>query len=347
MTRTPLLLGDEMLCWSDLDGKHGPGPVRGAVLRPLLDAAYGRTLVAGPHDPALIDRISTGDLSLLVRGVDDGEVLAGRYADAEVHVGSLGRFRPAEQFDTIVALDGLERLGSAEAAELGWGRSLDLLRDLLRPGGLLLLGVENFLGLHRLITLPPAVTDSDWGPPAEDDPTRPAGLSRVRERLGLPVARVFAAYPSPYAPTALLDTAVPAGEDDAALLARACATIDDVLMDPRRIAAGAARHGVTAELAPAWILTTRDIALADDPVVEPPEFAESAPHAVRELIIERDRLARELAEARAKHAWYEELLRHRERALKHARLAATTPGQALLGGARAAKRALRRVRPRG
>ncbi|MET0492806.1 MAG: hypothetical protein ABW000_06700 [Actinoplanes sp.] len=337
------LLGDEMLCWSDLDGEHGPGPVRGAVLQPLPAAAYGRTLVAGPHDPALTDRISTGDLSLLIRGVADGEALAARYPEAAVHCGSLGRFRPAERFDTIVALDGLERLGSAEGAELGWGRTLDLLLDLLRPGGLLLLGVENFLGLHRLITLPPAVTDSDFAPPAEDDPTRPAGLSRVRERLGLPVARVYSAYPSPQAPTALLDTARLSREDQAAALARACATVDDVLMDPRRIAAVAARHGAAAELAPAWILTTQDIAVP----FSLPEVVEHRPHAVRELIIERDRLAQELAEARAKHLWYEQMLVNRETALKRARLAATTPGQALLGGARAAKRVLRRVRPRG
>ena len=341
------LLGDEMLCWSDLDGKHGPGPVRGAVLQPLLDAAYGRTLVAGPHDPALTDRLSTGDLSLLIRGIADGEALAARYAEATVHCGSLGRLRPAGRFDTIVALDGLERLGSAEGVELGWGKTLDLLLDLLRPGGLLLLGVENFLGLHRLVTLPPAVTDSDWAPPAEDDPTRPAGLSRVRERLGLPVARVYSAYPSPQAPTALLDTTRRSREDQAATLARACATVDDVLMDPRRIADAAARHGAAAELAPAWILTTQDIAVPDGPADVPlPDFADR-PHAVRELIIERDRLEQELAEARAKHLWYEQMLVNRETALKRARLAATTPGQALLGGARAAKRVLRRVRPRG
>ncbi|MBM0238396.1 hypothetical protein JNW88_16815 [Micromonospora sp. ATA32] len=53
------LIGGEMLVWSDLDGSHGPGPVRGSVLAPLLAATGGRVLIAGPHDPALVDLVST------------------------------------------------------------------------------------------------------------------------------------------------------------------------------------------------------------------------------------------------------------------------------------------------
>jgi hypothetical protein len=81
--------------------------------------------------------------------------------------------------------------------------------------------------------------------------------------------------------------------------------------------------------------------------------------AFRELTADRDRLARELAEAHAQARWYEETLTAREAALDQARrtvdlLSATGParaGRAFLGGVRAARQTgravLRRVRPPG
>jgi len=241
----PRLIGGEMLLWSDLS------PVGGDVLTPLLDLAAGRTLVAGPHDPALL----TGDPTLLVRGLPDAEALAERFT---VLCGSPAKL--AGEWDTIVALDGLERLGSAEEPQLSWGETLDHLLAVLDPAGTLLLGVENYFGLHRLVALPPAPTDADWTPAAGHDDTRPAGLAAARSRLaaaGLTVARTYAVFGSPVEPTALLDTdhlADPShrGAVEAAL-SRASATPGEVLTDPRRLAVDAARHGLAAELAPGWI----------------------------------------------------------------------------------------------
>ncbi|MET8147506.1 hypothetical protein ACIBSW_05615 [Actinoplanes sp. NPDC049668] len=253
----PRLLGDEMLRWSDLDGAHGPGPARGAALAGLLAVARGRTLIAGPHDPALIDLAPADDLTLLVRGVADGEVLAARFPAAAVCVGGLAKFGAEAPFDTVIALAGLEALASAEGVETSWGDSLDLLLELLRPGGTLLLTVENHLGLHRLVAPPGRPADADWTVAGEHDPSRPAGLGRARDRLGR-AAVAYAAYPDPLAPTLVLEAAELDREEVggalSALLARAVEPLDQVLTDPRRLAVSALRHGAAAALAPAWIL---------------------------------------------------------------------------------------------
>ncbi len=258
------LIGGEMLAWSDLDGGHGPGPVRGSVLAPLLGTAHGRTLVAGPHDPALIDALEVTDLTLLVRGVPDAEALAARYADrpgVAVWCGSPEKLAGEPPFDTVIALDGLARLSSVEGVQLSWSGALELLIGALRPGGRLLISVENLLGLHRLVALPPALTDADWTPSDASDPTRPAGLPRVRARLnvaGLAVGRVYAAFPDPSAPTALVGPEILADEDVhgflEATVGRACIPLDATLTDPARLAVRAVRNGAATELAPAWIL---------------------------------------------------------------------------------------------
>ncbi len=213
------LLGGEMLGWSDLDGAHGPGPVRGPGLAALLSVASGRTLVVGPHDPQLLDALPSADLTVLVRGLPDAESLADRYADrsgVRVCCGGPEKLAGTAPYDTVVALDGLERLDSVEGTQLTWGEAFDLLVSVLRPGGRLLLGAENPLGLHRLLAAPPPSTDSDWAALGEYDDTRPAGPARLRARLtasGLRIGGVWAVFPSPIAPAALLDTELLADPD--------------------------------------------------------------------------------------------------------------------------------------
>ncbi|AGZ46455.1 hypothetical protein [Actinoplanes friuliensis] len=436
------LLGDEMLQWSD------PAPVRGEALFPLVAVAHGRTLIAGPHGPALIGQVPADDLTLLVRGLTDGEALAARFPAATVCVGGLAKFTAGPPFDTVIALAGLEPLTSAEGVELSWGESLDLLLGLLRPGGTLLLGVENFLGLHRLVALPSRPTDADWAPVAEHDPTRPRGLRRVRDRVGVATS-AFAVYPSLSAPTLVLDADDLDREEHlgalSALITRAVEPSAPVLTDPRRLAVETLRHGTAADVAPAWIVTAgvrvdlaralpsgrtlQDLLLeaalgrdlptvrellgrwwdgpcagvpADQIVVgsewvalapagdhgaallrfatdlidggyphpwpappgpadlavtlaamtgrtiDPPAPADRPDLVLRDLVAARDRLTAELAEARAKHLWYEQMLVSREQALQRARylLGASAPVRAVVSGARAAKRTLRVLRPR-
>ncbi len=261
------LIGGEMPTWSDLTTSRGRGPVRGSVFIPLMATATGRTLIVGPHDPAVIDAAPAPHVTLLVRGVSDAAALADRYADrpgVTVCCGSPEQLGDDVRFDTVVAFDGLGRLASTEGSQPGWADALRSLTDRLAPGGRLLLTVENFLGVHRLVALPDASDDADWTPAAAYDPTRPAGLTRLRTRLrhaGFDVTSTYAAFGSPTAPTVLLGEEILA--DDRlrgfleATVRRACLPPRDVLADPGQIAVNALRHGAATELAPAWVLLAR------------------------------------------------------------------------------------------
>lgn len=260
------LIGGEMLVWSDLDGTHGPAPAGGPTLRPLLAAVAGRTLVAGPHAPDLIDAIPALRVSVLVRGVADAEALSARFADrpgVSICCGSLEKLAAVPAYDTILALDGLDRLCSAEAVELTWDETLSQLLALLRPAGRLLLSVENMFGLHRLVALPPEPSDSDWVIADDHDPSRPPTLARLRDRLdraGLPVVRDYAVYPAPDAPTVLLGAEVAVDPTLRGFLEAALGGAfrpggdRPALADPARLATGALRHDLAVDLAPAWIL---------------------------------------------------------------------------------------------
>ncbi len=267
------LIGGEMLLWSDLDGTHGPAPAGGPTLRPLLATVAGRTLVAGPHAPDLIDAIPALQVTVLVRGVADAEALSARYADrpgVSICCGSLEKLAAVPAYDTILALDGLDRLCSAEAVELTWDETLSQLLALLRPAGRLLLSVENMFGLHRLVALPPDPSDTDWVIADDHDPSRPPTLARLRDRLdraGLPVVRDYAVHPAPGSPTVLLGAEAAADPALRGFLEAALGSAfrsgdgkaaDPALADPVRLATGALRHDLAAELAPAWIVLAAD-----------------------------------------------------------------------------------------
>jgi SAM-dependent methyltransferase len=263
----PRSIGGGMQFWSDLNGDHGPGPARGSVLTALLATASGRTLVAGPHAPGIIDSLvastTVTDVTVVVRGMSDAEALAVRYAgrtEVAVWCGSPEELPVDEPYDTVVALDGLARLSSVEGRELTWQEAFALLVAALRPGGRLFLAVPNDVGIHRLAALPAAATDSDWAPAGYDD-GRPAGLDQVRVALadaGLDVVHTYGAFPRPVAPTTLLGGRLVADESVRgaveAIVGRACATQTDVLTDPRRLAIEALRAGALEWLAPAWVV---------------------------------------------------------------------------------------------
>ena len=482
---TVTLIGGDMPLWSDLDATHGPVPAGGAALRPLLGAVSGRTLVAGPHDAQLIAALPVRDVTVLVRGAADASSLD--RAGVTVLCGSLEKVPAEPVYDTVVALDGLDRLLSAEATDRPWEEILSVLIGLVRPGGRLLLGVENLFGLHRLVALPPRPSDADFVVADEHDPSRPAGpagpagLGSRLAAAGLAVVHEFAAYPAGTAQVLVAPSFTTNPDLSGFLGARlgvAVTAMKDVLADPRRLASGAVRNGLVSELAPGWIVlaekrpgaqdsaavwpdavivadgevreirlpdaslprgrTLEDLLLAacqrrDLPAVRelltawlagpaagvpagqvvvdstgrhtglvpaahplvalrgfatelirggyahlwpaptgeaeltallagmtgrelepsdvPAVVEPTAAWSVRELITDRDRLAKELAEARAKHEWYENMLRNREAELKRVRqvnkvLKATMPGRAatsLYGGLRAGKRAVRDV----
>ncbi|XVV08289.1 hypothetical protein ACQP2X_25935 [Actinoplanes sp. CA-131856] len=483
---TVTLLGGEMLNWSD----RAPA---GKSLLPLVKTISGRTLVAGPHTRELISALPAGQVTVLLRGQADAEEVGA--LGVEVWCGSLEKAAASPAFDTIVALDGLDRLCSVEAETLdGWDERLAHLLAMLRPGGRLLLSVENLFGLHRLLTLPRPLTDDEWLVADDRDPRRPAGLAALRDRLaaaGLSTEREYAAYGNALLSRSLLANRDVAGflsatlagftlEVPPAALAASPAPLADpaTLADPAALAIRALRHGLAADLAPSWVViadrdsggpatpdavvdgravsatelprgrtledrlfaaaqqrdlpTMRELlttwqksptagvpaaqivvgpadgstpvvsadaliplAAGGDPLVAlrhfaaaaihgdiahlwpapaeeaeltaliaamtgrevepagiPPLPGRRAPESVRELTADRDRLTRELAEARAKHAFYEQQIGSRDAELKRVRqinavLSATAPGKAVLGGLKAGRRAVRAVVKRG
>jgi hypothetical protein len=484
---TTRLIGGEMPLWSD------PSPAAGPVLAALLAGAGGRTLVAGPHAPELIEALPPGDLTVLVRGLADATALEARFAGRRgvtVCCGCLTRLPTDRPYDQVVALDGLGRLASAETADLPWPDGLARLLAALRPGGRLLLGLDNPFGLHRLVSLPSRPGDAEW---TVLDSPRPDQLAAA----GVVLRQEYAAFPAPGAPTALVSRETLAeralGGFWEAALRRACTPADPVpadlpladpvLADPARLAVGAVRNGLAADLAPAWIVvaspgpepttlpelpaallglpgggvdvvgsygirgdgspvpagrTLHDLMMAAarrrdqpalralvtswqageaagvpaDQVIAGPDgtvtplvpagdplgalrrfaadsiagdahlwpapadevtvtallaamggrevdpaavpavpFARPDEYAFRELLATRDRLARELAEAREQHRSYERTLAARDAALRRAQqlnrvLSATVPGRAattLLGGVRVVRRALKKL----
>ncbi|GAA1613337.1 class I SAM-dependent methyltransferase [Catellatospora bangladeshensis] len=264
--RTPV----EMPHWSDLTGPPGPCGGRAAVtLLARAVSPLARVLVAGPHEPALVAGLPVPPerITWLLRSRHDA-VDAARAAGAEVVCGGPEAVA-GRSYDVIVALDGLDRVVSAEGPQAGWVPALDALAALLAPGGLLLLGVANPLGVHELTALTPTpheAADRHWHAPAAADPDRPGSPDRLRAVLardGLTVRRLWLGYPDPLAPVLLLDPEAcgpdaPGGMGAAVDLALAGAWAGRdgaaVLSDPHTLAADALANGLGSAFAPLWLV---------------------------------------------------------------------------------------------
>ncbi|MER7891507.1 class I SAM-dependent methyltransferase [Micromonospora sp. NPDC094482] len=262
------LPGGEMLAWSDLPEKRlvDGGPL--AALAARIVPAGARVLLAGPHDPALLDRLGHAEVTCLLRSYPDGVALAAR--NARVMVGGPAALPDDERYDVVIAGAGLDPIESVEGARLGWGGVLARLAGALRPGGTLLLRVDNPIGLHRLVDTAPWYArrdDAAWSLPGVLDAERPANRAQLRERLtevGLRPGPAFAGFPDAGAATALLDAdqlewRTASGFFDA-VLHGACAdgsAAAMVLQDPARLAVDALHAGQAAALAPGWLVLAR------------------------------------------------------------------------------------------
>ncbi|WP_327031991.1 class I SAM-dependent methyltransferase [Micromonospora ureilytica] len=270
------LPGGEMLAWSDLPQERlaNGGPL--AALAARLVPPGARVLVAGPHDPALLDRLTHAEVTCLLRSHPDAVALAHRAA--RVVVGGPSGLPDDETYDVVIAAAGLDPVESVEGARLGWDGVLARLAAAVRPGGALLLRLDNPLGLHRLVDTTPWYAlrdDSAWMIGGVLDRAHPANRDQLRERLraaGLRPAACWAAYPDVNTPTALLDADhldrdAGSGLFDA-VLHGACAggfTSATVLQDPARLAVDALHAGRAADLAPSWLTLAHRPADHTDP----------------------------------------------------------------------------------
>ncbi|WP_211192726.1 hypothetical protein [Actinoplanes sp. TBRC 11911] len=255
------MIGGEMPDWVE-----DRLPVGGALFEYIagLVPAGARVLVAGPHDDGLIDALAARTrLTVLVRSQPRAIELDTR--GLSVLCGTLAKVTDTDRYDIVVALDGVRRLCSVEGPQLDWVESLQSLHKTLRPGGTLLLAVENELGAHRLVDPSSATAaqgDGDWLPLGEFD-TKPGNPTRLAERLvteGLAVDWLGTLWPFPAAPTLIATpSALRNGPVDALAAATAGAVgrayaNREVLSDPRRLAAAAVRGGLGAELAAGWLV---------------------------------------------------------------------------------------------
>ncbi|MCU7729736.1 hypothetical protein ODJ79_38970 [Actinoplanes sp. KI2] len=282
------LIGGEMPGWSE-DHPPAGGALYGYLAEQL--PAGSSVLVAGPHEDALIDALAArATVTCLVRSQPEAERLAARGLD--VLCGTLTKLTDTDRWDAVVALDGLGRLCSVEGPQYGWAECLQVLKRALRPGGALLLAVENELGVHRLVD-PVAATatraDDAWRPLGEFDDSKPGTPGRLIAGLdaeGLAVDWLGAAWPEPGSPT-MIATPDALRDGPAGALAAAVASAvgtayanRGVLSDPRRLAAAAVRSGLGPELATAWLVITHRtpgpapalrppaVLLGDGPVLE-------------------------------------------------------------------------------
>jgi SAM-dependent methyltransferase len=256
------LVGGEMAEWTE--ERPPAGGALHAHLAGLLPAE-AEVLVAGPHEHALVEALARhASVTCLVRSQLEAAELDAR--GVRVLCGTLAKLTDADRFDVVVALDGVDRLCSVEGPQLDWAESLQALKRALRPGGTLLLAVENELGLHRLVdtaTATSAPTAGTWRALGEFDASKPGSPVRLTERLaaeGLAVDWLGACWPLPGSPTMIATPeALNHGPADALAAAAASAAGaayagKSVLSDPRRLAAAAVRGGLGPELAAAWLV---------------------------------------------------------------------------------------------
>jgi len=251
-----------------------------------------RVLLVGPHALEFVDEVAARApaAAVLVRSYPDACALGERHPGMAVHCGRLETFAGDGPYDLILALDGLWRTHSAEAPAAPWRESLAALAALVAPGGRLVLGVRNDLGIDRILEARPAGReggDGEWEPHGFDPtyPNGPAALDCDLESAGLAVSRRYAAYPDGRAPRALISRESLAHDlPDALTFPLSARGADRMLVaDPLRLTRLAFRHGLGADLAPLWLVVATREPAAAGPVELPLGLIEEA-RAVHEII---------------------------------------------------------------
>ncbi|TMR89317.1 hypothetical protein [Nonomuraea basaltis] len=289
------LIGGEMPLWSDMSAIGGITDWRGTALELIrrMVPAGGRVLAVGPHPRAVVDDVVARATSaaVLLRSYPDACAFGERHPGLAVFCGRLEVFAADEPYDLVLALDGLLRTHSAEAPAAAWTESLDALAALVAPGGRLVLGVSNDLGVDRFIEARPADrdgADDQWAPHGFDPgyPSGPGALDAALESAGLTVERCYAAYPGRQAPRALLSRQALAGDLPDALTFPLSAKGGDRMLvaDPLRLTRLVFRHRLGDELAPLWLaVATRPPAAGASEAVELPSGLIEEGAAVYEL----------------------------------------------------------------
>ena len=210
------------------------GPVVADLIRDACPACES-LLVVGPCDPAALDALIglARSVTVLLRAHDDAASLSEQVPEhVRVVSGALSSFAAGGTagFDTVVAIDGLDRTGVVDEVPVvdgvdfpaatgtaadtasAWADSLSLLCTQLRPGGTLLLGAHNPARLDELLVAPSPrdAIDRELAVAAAE-PTRPGSVHDLKAALaaqGFPVNSVHCGFGDPRSITTLVSTDV-------------------------------------------------------------------------------------------------------------------------------------------
>lgn len=281
-----LLLGGDLLHWSDLD-RTEPSSATGYLVSRVIAGRRPRTvLLLGPRAAGHLDVISAPEVGVLVRGLPDARQLSSLARERDelrVFCGGLDRFPTDRRYDLVVCLDSPVTLATPDSPGASQADLLGLVHDVLAPGGVAVVSVDNTLGLDQAVRLETRTVfddDARWfrGAPgfAQRSPYRHE-LPALFADAGLAVQRGFSAYTSALAPALLVadEIAEQSASSDTvrdtltALLQRLEATHHSrtpALTDPYAAARKVVAGGLFAQVAPGWLLITGH---ADDPAPAP------------------------------------------------------------------------------
>ncbi|NYJ73946.1 class I SAM-dependent methyltransferase [Allobranchiibius huperziae] len=174
--------------WSDLEHHPaGASAAQRAVVQELVRPGQ-RVAVVGPHSLDVITGIASqvAHLSVITRSIPDAVTIGNallEHESVDVQCASAATLlEQPEPYDLVVALDDVTRVWSPESEPMTWAQVYDAVRRLVAPGGRLLLGVENELGLQRITSLHSRYTsdhDEDWSVTATFDASRPRSLQAL------------------------------------------------------------------------------------------------------------------------------------------------------------------------
>jgi phage FluMu protein gp41 len=265
-------IGGEMYAWSDQTRQPGPaGGAMAALLGADVVSAGDRVLVVGPHDHAILRHIVDlgGHVTWLTRSLSDAKA-ATKALDIEAYAGSLAALPSSERFDVVVALDGLDRLCSAEHTALSWDDSLEALIAALAPTGRLLIALTNPIGIQRFVQPEPWYArrdDSAWLIAEGVDPSVPENLDQFVSRLGsagFQSDRGYATFPTPARPAALVSADLLDAARPAAVRRELAETISGICLqgwrdeplvrEPQLLVSTAIRGGIGVGIAASWVL---------------------------------------------------------------------------------------------
>ncbi len=295
--------------WSDLArDPAGSSVVHRDLLEQIVRAEH-RVAVVGPHSLDLIAGLAAkvAHLTVVTRSIPDAVTIGTCLIDhdgVDVQCADVATLtdRPTP-YDVVIALDDLARVWSLESEPMTWRQVYDGVRRLVAPGGTLVLGVENELGLHRITSLRSRYTsnaDEDWAVTSTFDASRPRterALAEVAADLG-PV-QVLGVLPTWQEQSVLLAHPDRLGPRLSTLLG--ALTLGSPAFrrpgaDPTRVTRAAVLSGRLPELCSGWVVVAgqaldrfaEPVLVAGDGSGRAARYVERDGHAVRQVDGERD-----------------------------------------------------------